>query len=71
MHWKGYPNEEDTWEAAKRLAQEAPEAVEEFHKDNPGAPRPLTKVQFADIKFKILPKPLTELDISYPEGICL
>ena len=71
VHWKGYPNEEDTWEPASTLTQDAPDLVAKYHKDNPGAPRPLTRIQFAAIPFKPIPESLTQMDISYPDGLYL
>lgn len=41
VHWAGYPKKKDyTWEPEVNV-QNAREKVEEFHKTNPSAPRPL------------------------------
>ena len=37
VHWKGYLREEDTWEPIKNL-ENAPLAIEEFHRDHPDRP---------------------------------
>lgn len=42
VNWKGYPKEERTWEDASNL-KNSPELVEKFHRENPSAPRRITK----------------------------
>jgi len=41
VKWKGYLNEEATWEPADNLAH-AHQKVQAFHKKKPSAPRPTT-----------------------------
>ena len=41
VKWKGYPNEEATWEIADNL-EHAHRKVQAFHKKKPSAPRPTT-----------------------------
>src|SRR6202008_1710536 len=43
MHWKGYPSEEDTWEPEKNVAH-SPEAIADFHRRYPSAPRRINAV---------------------------
>lgn len=71
VHWKNYPNEDDSWVAASELRRNAPKTVHEFHKKYPNKPRPLTAIQFAQIPFREMPPAITDLDISYPDGIYL
>jgi hypothetical protein len=43
VSWKGYGPEENSWEPAENL-ENAPEAVAEFHRSHPKAPRQNQKV---------------------------
>jgi transposase InsO family protein len=48
VHWKGYSDEDRTWEPAGNL-KGAPDAISEFHTLHPNAPRKLT-MQFAQFE---------------------
>jgi hypothetical protein len=39
VHWKGYPREEETWEPVSNITA-AKDAVRDFHRAHPNAPRP-------------------------------
>ena len=39
VHWKGYPHEDDQWLPRSQLLQSCPEAIADFHRLHPGAPR--------------------------------
>jgi len=41
VKWKGYPNEEATWEPADHL-EHAHRKVQAFHKKKPNTPRPMS-----------------------------
>ncbi|KAG1884835.1 uncharacterized protein F5891DRAFT_970507, partial [Suillus fuscotomentosus] len=40
VHWKGYPREEREWLLASEL-RNAPQAIADFHRKHPAAPRPM------------------------------
>jgi hypothetical protein len=42
VHWKGYPIEERTWEPVENI-DNAKTLVAKFHRENPSAPRPITR----------------------------
>ena len=52
--------EEAEWRPRSELLRLAPQKVDDFHKKYPSAPRPLTKIAFADINFQPMPEPLTD-----------
>lgn len=73
VHWKGYPNEEDTWENASELRREIPKLVHEFHQQNPLKPRPIntiTAVPFAQVEWTPIPTATTNLDVSLQQLTC-
>jgi len=37
VHWKGYNSEDDSWEPASVIFEDAPKAVQKFHDDHPTA----------------------------------
>ena len=39
MHWKGYNSEDDSWEPASVIFEDAPAVVSKFHDDHPSAVR--------------------------------
>src|SRR5882724_7787162 len=39
VHWKGYPTEDNSWEPASVILEDAPEIVQEFHNKYPSAIR--------------------------------
>src|SRR5882762_1082615 len=39
VHWKGYNSEDDSWEPASVIFQDAPSVVSQFHDDHPSAVR--------------------------------
>ena len=53
VKWKGYPHEESTWEPACNL-EHAAEAVAEFHRKHPSAPRQISTLAFSGLKFRPL-----------------
>ncbi len=71
VHWLGYPNEEDEWVNASELRQNSPDLVAEFHTKYPLKPRPMAPNEIRQLSFRPIPPPLTELDITYPDGIYL
>jgi len=44
VHWKGYPSEDNSWEPASVIFEDAPEIVQEFHDKHPAAIRTVTSV---------------------------
>ena len=62
VHWKGYSDEDRTWEPNGNLAN-ASEAIKDFHCSNPSAPRSLNMSQ-ADFYslFAYCGKPVPEID---------
>ena len=48
--WKGYSYEQNSWEPADKV--NADELIAEFYRRNPGAPRLVRRVQFAQIPFQ-------------------
>ena len=62
VHWKGYSDEDRTWEPKGNLAN-ASEAIKDFHHANPSAPRSLNMSQ-ADFYslFAYCGKPVPEID---------
>ena len=56
VHWKGYGDEECTWEPAAHL-KNSPELVAEFRKKNPSAPR---KLRMAVTSFNSLFRPVPQ-----------
>lgn len=63
VHWEGYPRSEETWEPASQLTH-AQEAVKDFHKQYPSAPRPKPE-QLRFIALEHLARP-TEPSRMYP-----
>ena len=62
VHWKGYSDEDRTWEPKGNLAN-ASEAIKDFHRANPSAPRSLNMSQddFYSL-FAYCGKPVPEID---------
>ena len=62
VHWKGYSDEDRTWEPKGNLAN-ASEAIKDFHHSKPNAPRSLNMSQ-ADFYslFAYCGKPVSEID---------
>ncbi|RHW30551.1 hypothetical protein D1B31_23670 [Neobacillus notoginsengisoli] len=59
IHWKGYTDEDRTWEPAGNLGN-ASDAVAAFHRANPSAPR---KLRMAYLDFLTLFKPFDNLTV--------
>ena len=62
VKWKGYPNEENTWEPEVNL-EHSPDLIEEFHHDNPSAPRrldPSIPIRFISLTQFTDPPPLQQ-----------
>jgi len=53
VRWKGYGNEEDSWEPEENVGN-AKDKLRDFYKANPSAPRRVDKTRFAGIPFKPL-----------------
>ena len=62
VHWKGYSDKDRTWEPKGNLAN-ASEAIKDFHRSKPSAPRSLNMSQ-ADFYslFAYCGKPVPEID---------
>jgi len=45
IHWKGYNAEDDSWEPAAIIFEDAPEAVQQFHDDHPTAVQQISTEQ--------------------------
>ena len=51
VKWKGYPDSDNTWEPLDHV-DHAKEAIAEFHKKHPGAPRPIAASLFLAMNFR-------------------
>ena len=51
VKWKGYPQEESSWEPENGL-EHAKKAVQEFHAKHPSAPRKISALTFSRLNFK-------------------
>jgi len=67
VKWKGFPQEESTWEPAANL-KNCKQAVEDFHRKHPSAPRKISVMEFSNLPFKPYEN-LTELPVSVLESI--
>ena len=67
VKWKGFPQEESTWEPAANL-KNCKKAVEEFHRKHPSAPRKISVLEFSSLPFKPYEN-LTELPAAVLESI--
>ncbi|KIN98762.1 hypothetical protein M404DRAFT_31083 [Pisolithus tinctorius Marx 270] len=68
VHWKGYHDEDRTWEPESAL-KSAPGAVRDFHRRNPSAPRKLHGMNSS--LFASLFKPLENFTDTVPVFNCL
>ena len=53
VRWKGYGEREDTWEPLHHLAN-SPQVVEDFHKQNPGAPCSINALLYTSLPWQSL-----------------
>jgi hypothetical protein len=51
IRWEGYTKDEDTWEPAGN-AKHSPDAIADFHRQHPGAPRKLTVTTLGALYFR-------------------
>ena len=51
VKWKGYPQEESTWEPADNL-KNSRKVVNDFHGKHPSAPKRISALTFARLSFK-------------------
>ena len=51
VKWKGYPQEESTWEPEESL-KNAKKLVQEFHAKHPSAPKKLSALTFSQLPFR-------------------
>ena len=51
VKWKGYPDSENSWEPEENV-KDAKQAVAKFHKEHPGAPRPIAASLFLAMNFR-------------------
>ena len=63
VRWKGYDESYDTWEPAEELEANAPEAVKEFYRKHPNAPKRISATIFNDLPWRPLDN-LTTMEIS-------
>ena len=53
VRWKGYGEGEDTWEPAKNM-EHSTQLVEQFHLQNPGAPRSINALIYMSLPWQPL-----------------
>jgi hypothetical protein len=51
VKWKGYPQEESTWEPEENL-RNSQQLIKEFHERHPSAARRISSLAFAGLQFK-------------------
>ena len=62
VRWKGYSEGEDTWEPLHNLAN-SPQAVQEFHARNPGAPHSINALLYVSLPWQSLYELMANTDI--------
>ena len=62
VRWKGYGEGEDTWEPLYNLRNSL-QAVEEFHSQNPGAPRSINALLYASLPWQPLYEHTANADV--------
>ena len=67
VKWEGYGVEENTWEYWDNL-NNAADAVNDFHRKNPGAPRRIRTLIFGSIPFRPIPPVTYASGRRIPEG---
>jgi len=67
VKWEGYSVEENTWEYWDNLNNVA-DAVNDFHRKNPGAPHHIRTLIFGSIPFRLIPPVTYAPSRRIPEG---
>ena len=74
VKWKGYPHEESTWEPVSNL-QHAAEAVSDFHRKHPSAPRQISFLDFSGLRFRpyenLTEWPRDKIISDWTDGKCI
>ena len=69
IKWKDFGRESNSWEPANGIF--APEAVAEFHRKHPGAPRNIRTLDFGSIPFRSVPVPITSSRRDLKGGVAV
>jgi hypothetical protein len=70
VHWKGYPREEETWELVSNITN-AKDAVKDFHRAHPNAPRPTNTRQLKFVPITVdnsIPRDATKQVFDWTKG---
>jgi phage-related protein len=53
VHWQGYNKSHNSWQLQSQMLEDAPEAVEDFHKTHPGVPQAVKASFWKHIVWKL------------------